>query len=97
MKTYCGNDGREMKTEACGITLVQVFFNGDPYKLYKADLLRCPLCGAAVVTRLGAEPFAEHYQPGFENVLERERIHSSIFFESGSTGPVHTNQLPHKP
>lgn len=36
-----------------------------PYKLWRADLWKCPGCGAEVVAGFAPHPFAEHYQPDY--------------------------------
>jgi len=37
----------------------------DPYKLWKADLYKCPDCSFEVITGFGAHNYAEHFQDTF--------------------------------
>lgn len=41
----------------------------EPYKLWHADLWACPDCGATIVIGAAAAPLAEHYQPGFADMV----------------------------
>jgi len=36
-----------------------------PYKLWSGDKWRCEGCGAEVISGVGFNPVAEHYQPDF--------------------------------
>lgn len=38
-----------------------------PYKAWVGDLWVCPDCDSEIVVGVGGGPFAEHYQPDFEN------------------------------
>jgi hypothetical protein len=42
-----------------------------PYKLWVGDLWRCPTCHYQTITGVPAHPIAEHYQPGFDELVER--------------------------
>lgn len=42
------------------------------YKLWAADLLECPACGAElVITGPGQQPVAEHYQPDYVETVAK--------------------------
>jgi len=42
----------------------------EPYKLWHADLWECPDCEAQIIVGAGYSPIAEHYQPGFREVVK---------------------------
>lgn len=42
-----------------------------PYRLWKADLYRCPGCAHEIVTAFGMGPFMEDHEPGFDKTLRR--------------------------
>lgn len=46
------------------------------YRLWQADLLECPGCGAQLVTGYGRAPIAEHYQSDYE---EKIAIYQPLF------------------
>jgi len=42
-----------------------------PYKLWVADLLECPSCGAEIIAGFARHPLAEHYEPEYERLVEK--------------------------
>lgn len=42
-----------------------------PYKIWAADLYECCGCGKQIITGFGHGPIAEHFQPGYKQILER--------------------------
>lgn len=42
-----------------------------PYKLWVGDLWECDGCSAQIVSGVAQMPIAEHYQPGFSDLVER--------------------------
>lgn len=41
-----------------------------PYKLWVGDLWQCPSCKATIVSGVGQNAIAEHWQPDFGNLVE---------------------------
>jgi len=41
-----------------------------PYKLWMGDLYECPGCGGQVISGVGREAIAEHFQPDFERTVK---------------------------
>lgn len=41
-----------------------------PYKLWRADLWKCPDCGHEIVSGFANSPMSEHYLPNFKEVCE---------------------------
>jgi len=68
MKIVCGC-GHEMKNQCSNASWLQKDGKGDPYKLWYADVMKCPLCGN-VIYRLANVPYAESFQPTFVTYLE---------------------------
>lgn len=48
-----------------------------PYKLWMANLFKCPKCGHEVIHGFGLSPMSEHYQPDYLEI--RGRIPPYIF------------------
>jgi len=42
-----------------------------PYKIWAGDLWKCPRCGAAILSGVGARAIAEHFEPDFAKKMER--------------------------
>ena len=64
----------EMRPEQNGVGLLDYFNPSDsdtpqPYRIWDADLWKCPKCGFEIVTGFGQRPIAEHYQQN--KALER--------------------------
>ena len=47
------------------ITVEELLEDGQPYKLWDADMWECPECRARVIAGFGQRPIAEHYQPTY--------------------------------
>lgn len=63
----------KLKPEKNGVTVVETFGtdSDEPYKLWDADLWKCPNCGVQIVSGFAQHNYAEHYQPDFAKQLER--------------------------
>jgi len=46
--------------------------DGEPYKLWDADLFECEECGVEIIAGFAQRPLAEHYQPTY--AAQRERL-----------------------
>ena len=65
----------KLRPERNGVHVVETFGedSDEPYKLWRADLYKCPKCGVEVVAGFGApfnNNYAEHYQSDFAMYLE---------------------------
>ena len=51
------------------------------YKIWDADLWKCPRCGILIVAGFGQKPFAEHFEEDqMRAVLDSETIdHTTVF------------------
>lgn len=63
----------ETRVEKNGVT-VCLHAPFGPYQLYRADLWLCPTCGDPFL-KINDRPFAEHFQPGFAEELEKAEYH----------------------
>jgi len=68
---YCYPCRRKMKVDIVGIEVLEMTAKGEPYKLWSADVLICPVCGQTVVTRFSDRPISQQGQEGFEKQLKR--------------------------
>ena len=51
-----------------GVTVADYFLkNTKIYKLWKADLYKCPKCGVEIVVGFGQNAYAEHYKDDCED------------------------------
>lgn len=42
-----------------------------PYKLWSGDMWACPDCGAEIISGVGRDRIAEHYEPEFSATAQR--------------------------
>ena len=78
-KLICVNCQCEFKPLINGVDVVEMAQFG-PYKLWSADLVQCPGCGAKVITGF-SRTFVEHWQPGFNQYFDRAKQRGSLYFD----------------
>lgn len=68
--------------EKSGVNFVETFQeNKQPYKLWSADLWKCPKCGIEIIDGFGNQPLGEHFQEKFNIILnKRTAIDPTIYF-----------------
>ena len=72
MKMVCVTCQVEFKSEQNGIWLAEMFLKNEKiYKLWHADLWKCPGCEKEIVAGLSNQPVSEHFQ---EDLEERVRL-----------------------
>jgi len=54
-----------MRPKKNSVTVEELTEDGQPYKLWDADLYECPECGVEIIVGFGSGPIAEHYQPTY--------------------------------
>jgi len=84
MKMVCAECNFELSTEQNGIFVIEMADFG-PYKIYSADLYKCAGCGKETVAGFATNPYSEHFEDGFQNVLERVKS-GRHFYNYGRTG-----------
>lgn len=63
--------GRFMYVKKNSVTVEELTEDGEPYKLWQADLFECAECGVEVITGFGQGPIAEHWQPTYRASRDR--------------------------
>ena len=75
-KMVCVNCHVELKPEANGILLIETASFG-VYKVWSADVWKCPKCEIEIVAGFGNQPIREdHYKEGFPVWLEKMKSHA---------------------
>ena len=70
-KQVCVKCEVEFKPEANGVVVAEMFRkNQKIYKLWVADLWKCPICGVEIVAGFAQYRFAEHFQDDCEKIVE---------------------------
>lgn len=69
-KTICVKCQIEYKPEKNGVVVEEMASFGS-YKLWSADLWKCPKCGHEIIAGFADRNFAEHYQPDYKDILEK--------------------------
>jgi len=64
----CVKCGKSMRPKENGIRAVEMADFG-PYKIWMADLWKCPSCGIEIISGFGNKPEAGHFQPDFTSLL----------------------------
>jgi hypothetical protein len=67
----CVSCGRFMRPKRNSVTVEELMENGQPYKLWDADLWECVECGIEIIAGFGDGPLVEHYQPTYTKQRER--------------------------
>ncbi len=67
-KIVCVKCEVEYRPEKNGVT-VEEMANFGSYKLWNADLLKCPKCGNEIVGGFAQVASAEHFEPGYKKLL----------------------------
>ena len=58
-KIICITCEREMKPVENGVTVSECDNDLEPYKIWHADLLECPVCKTRVISRFADRPFLQ--------------------------------------
>jgi hypothetical protein len=66
----------ELKPQENGVLVIETAAFG-PYKVWYADLWRCPKCDHETVAGFGNGPLKEHFEDGFEEWLDIAKAKAS--------------------
>lgn len=66
----CANCARVLRCEKNDVYVIEMADFG-PYKVWYADLWKCPKCDHKFITGFGLECVSEHYEDDFPKWLER--------------------------
>ncbi len=69
-KIVCIKCEVEYRPEKNGVNVEEMASFGS-YKLWSADLLKCPKCGNEIIGAFANRPFAEHFEDGYKKVLKK--------------------------
>ena len=70
-KSVCVKCEVELRPEKNGVIVAEMFQNNEKiYKLWEADLWKCPLCYFEVVLGFAQSPFQEHFQGNCEKIVD---------------------------
>ena len=77
------------KIERNGVTFEEGFGDGQQrsYKLWMADLYRCPACNTQVIAGLGRNRVAEHYESTYAEW--KEKLQPMLFVDDCPGGAIH--------
>ena len=65
----CGQCHIALKRVRLGVTIIEMFSRPPrPYKLWKADILKCPRCDHCVL-QSAQQPYAHHFEDGFDELV----------------------------
>lgn len=71
-KQICVKCSVEFKIEKNSVMVVEMFSDPpQPYKIWSADMWKCPTCGAEIIAGFGHQAVAEHFQEKFDDVLNK--------------------------
>lgn len=64
-----------------GVTVIETSGNPPkPAKIWRADLLTCPICNAEMLAHFGHEPVVEHHEDGFGAALAGVNGHRYVVY-----------------
>lgn len=70
----CIKCSRRMVKEKSGVVVAELLRSGQVYKLWYADLFRCPECSIEVISDLADHAFAEKFTSNFTETLDRCKL-----------------------
>ncbi len=83
-RPVCVNCECELRPEKNGIGLLDFYSPSDepepqPYRIWDADLWKCPRCGCEIVIGFGQQPIAEHWKEGrLERAIDGYKKRSKV-------------------
>ena len=80
-KIICVKCECEFRPEQNRVGVIETASFG-PYKLWRADLWKCPSCGIEVVSGFGRKPVAEHFEESFGTELENLKSTTRIVYDN---------------
>lgn len=70
MHPVCVKCNQKMDCDKNGAIVMEIFQGDKPYKLWRTDMYKCPICGFKVITGWADKPMAEHFQDNFKRILK---------------------------
>lgn len=80
MKIMCVTCGKELKCKKNEV-IVEELAGKRSYRIWEADLWKCPKCGTEIIAGFGLEPIAEHFEKDnrYQRILARLREGAKVY------------------
>jgi hypothetical protein len=65
----------EMRMERSGVVVEEHTDDGRPYKIWSADLWRCPGCDVRLILGFATNPLHHHFDPGYAEAKKSVEFH----------------------
>jgi len=75
---HCVDCECDFKPEKNGVYLLEMADFG-PYKLWNADLWKCPSCGREIISGYGKTPVASHHEEDFYTLLGKVQNSNKLY------------------
>jgi hypothetical protein len=75
----CAECEIEMRPKTNCVYVIEMATFG-PYKVWEADLWRCPNCGHETIAGFALEPLAEHYEDRFQEILKTAKHSGRCYY-----------------
>ena len=87
-KSVCAKCEVELKPEENGVIVAEMMRNNtEIYKLWEADLWKCPECGVEVVLGFALQAFMEHFEGDINAKLDEMKLSGRrIIYDKERTG-----------
>jgi len=80
MTEICVNCNVAYITKKNGVVVEELADFGS-YKLWNADLKKCPKCYHQIISGFSQQSFAEHYQKGYKNILKKIKKYGCYYYQ----------------
>ena len=92
----------EMRIVRVGVTVVEMFLDPpEPYRVWNADVVECPMCKNRVATGFSIKPIYHHNDPRCQEAVEEAVANENAVFVyeyiRDSTGPAILSDLQPSP
>lgn len=71
----CVKCEKEMRPEKNGVYIEEHMNDGSPYKIWHADLWKCPVCGTELICGFAINPTAHHFEDHYSEEQKRVEYH----------------------
>ena len=80
-RPVCVKCQTEMRPETNGVGLLDMASYG-PYKVWDADLYKCPTCSYEIVVGFGTNAISHHTDKDFDRTLDHYRTSSGLYINN---------------
>jgi len=68
-----------MSPEKNGVMVEEHRGQNEPYKIWNADLWKCPKCGFELIAGFGSRPIVEHFHEAYKDFQKKVTHHIKEF------------------